>query len=243
MKFTKKHRELIGNANKGKKRTKAMILHQSKTMKNLYATGKLIPFNTGRKFSASSRRKMSETRKRMWQEGTWIPPNKGLIPFDRKAWEKNYRKTHKEYFNMKGKEWRQSKCGKAYVEQTRNHRRLYLRQYEKTRREKDIQYKLKRYLRCRVWVAFNLYSIYGKVMSSKKYGINYSSIVKHLMKTLPKDYAERKYHIDHVIPLCRFDLTNPKEVAIAFAPVNHQWLPAEVNLMKSDKIYSEVVAT
>ena len=67
-------------------------------------------------------------------------------------------------------------------------------------------------------------------MKSKKYGIDYKAIIEHL-KPFPKDISI--YHIDHIKPLCSFDLTSPKEVKKAFAPENHQWLLARDNLMKS----------
>lgn len=78
-------------------------------------------------------------------------------------------------------------------------------------------------------------NLYGnkKVMPSKKYGVDISAIVEHL-KPFPEDLS--KYHLDHIIPLCSFDLTNHEEIKKAFAPENHQWLLKEENLKKGKKI-------
>ncbi len=73
------------------------------------------------------------------------------------------------------------------------------------------------------------YTKTGKVFSSSKYGINHKAIIEHL-KPFPENINE--YHVDHIKPLCSFDLTNPNEVKKAFAPENHQWLLIEENLRK-----------
>jgi len=43
---------------------------------------------------------------------------------------------------------------------------------------------------------------------------------------------EKNYVIDHIRPLCSFDLTDPEQVKIAFSPENHRWLLAEENARK-----------
>ena len=69
-------------------------------------------------------------------------------------------------------------------------------------------------------------------MSSRKYGIDYKAIIKQL-KPFPADLSN--HHIDHIRPLCTFDLENPEEVKKAFAPENHQWLTVHDNLSKGGK--------
>ena len=77
------------------------------------------------------------------------------------------------------------------------------------------------------------YTKTGKVKSSKKYGIDWNKIIEHL-KPFPKDLSN--YEIDHIRPLCSFDLENPKEFEKAFNPQNHQWLTIQENRIKSGKI-------
>ena len=69
-------------------------------------------------------------------------------------------------------------------------------------------------------------------MSCKKYGIDIAAIIKHL-KPFPEDLS--KYHIDHIKPLCSFDMNDPEEVKKAFAAKNHRWLTKEENLKKIKK--------
>jgi hypothetical protein len=61
-------------------------------------------------------------------------------------------------------------------------------------------------------------------------------ICKKLIETKPVDFNEKNYEIDHIRPLGSFDLTDREQVRPAFAPENLQWLTAEENLRKSNKI-------
>lgn len=49
----------------------------------------------------------------------------------------------------------------------------------------------------------------------------------------------RNYHIDHLVPLSSLDFSNPKDVALANAPENVQWLTIRENYTKSDHFPSE----
>ena len=100
------------------------------------------------------------------------------------------------------------------------------------RRKNDINFLIKDRLRVLLKQAFRIYTKTGKIMSSRKYGIDYKAIIEHL-KPFPEDLS--KYHIDHIRPLCSFNLTNSEEVKKAFAPENHQWLTAEENWSKNGR--------
>jgi hypothetical protein len=106
--------------------------------------------------------------------------------------------------------------------------------WEKRKKKEDVNYALKKRLRLRVWQAFN--GIRKK--HSDELGIKYDNIIKHLNTTLPIDYKinPSKYEIDHIIPLSSFDFSDPEQIKKAFAPENHQWLTAEDNLNKRDKL-------
>ena|SRR3990167_1689233 len=97
---------------------------------------------------------------------------------------------------------------------------------------KEKRRKIGRNLRVRVFLVLKKYTQTGKIWSSKHYGIDYKAIIEHL-KPFPEDLS--KYHIDHIRPLCSFDLTKPEEVKLAFVPENHQWLTIRDNLRKSGK--------
>jgi hypothetical protein len=73
------------------------------------------------------------------------------------------------------------------------------------------------------------YTIKGKTEKSSIYGINYSEIIEHL-KPFPENI--RKYHIDHIKPLCSFNLEDKDEIKKAFHPSNLRWLLKKDNLNK-----------
>ncbi len=97
---------------------------------------------------------------------------------------------------------------------------------------------LKSRIATRVRMALNYFLKTGKIMSARKYGINYKSILEHL-KPFPKNKS--KYQIDHIRPLCSFNFvnknrsTNLNEIKKAFAPENHQWLTIKENQIKGGK--------
>jgi len=107
-----------------------------------------------------------------------------------------------------------------------------LRAYYKKRRKEDKGYNAQMRLRALVGLAFRRFLSTGKIMVSKKYGINYKEIIEHL-KPFPEDIS--KYHIDHIRPLCSFDFTDQEQIKQAFAPENHQWLLARDNRVKGGK--------
>lgn len=101
------------------------------------------------------------------------------------------------------------------------------------RKKLDPQFSINTRLRCLFNQAFKRYTKNGVVGPSKKYGIIWMDVIEYL-KPFPEDISE--YHIDHIIPLVSFDLTDPKQVKKAFAPENHQWLLAFDNISKGAKI-------
>lgn len=100
------------------------------------------------------------------------------------------------------------------------------------RRKIDPAFAVMSTLRNRVRSSFCTFSKTGKTKTSNEYGINYQAIFEHI-GPCPGD--KKKYHIDHIKPLCLFDFNDPEQIKEAFAPENHQWLTAEENLKKGVK--------
>lgn len=96
----------------------------------------------------------------------------------------------------------------------------------------DLSFKNIFYLRSRLRDAFTKYSKGGKIFTSEKYGINYKKIFEFIG---PCPGPREEYHIDHIQPLCLFNLDRIEDVKEAFAPSNHRWMKASENLMKSNK--------
>jgi len=158
--------------------------------------------------------------------------NKKWIKDNKDKWDK-YRKVYYHLNHDKllqyGKEWYYSQDKEEYYRK----KKIWHDKKFKT----DLNYAMKRRLRSRVVSAFHKYSDTGKIRESKDYGINYGKIIKKLISELPEDFDKVDYEIDHIKPCCSFDLTDPEQVKICFAPENHQWLTAKEN---GDKISSDM---
>lgn len=150
---------------------------------------------------------------------------------------KEYRRTHPEW-----KEKHRILAITKYKEKRAKYRKEYgkrpevrerIREKERLRLRTDKEYAIADRLRRSLHHAMTKYSKTGKIMSSKKYGINWAEVIKSLMP-FPNDLKD--YEIDHVIPLHTFDLTNIEQVKDAFAPSNLQWLTMKENRKKSGKL-------
>lgn len=111
--------------------------------------------------------------------------------------------------------------------------RTRIREKERLRRQTDVRFLIADRLRRSLNHALFKYSKTGKIMSSKKYGINWKEAIESL-KPFPANL--KNFEIDHIIPLHTFDLTNPGDVKKAFAPSNLQWLTREENRRKSGRL-------
>lgn len=162
---------------------------------------------------------------------------------------KSQRKIKREYaqrpyVKLKAKKYYQKNKKKILIRQ-RKYKQLPKVKIRMLVLEKTLKYKLTRIaykknteikirirLRARVYNSLKSYTKIGKIKKADEYGINYENIINHL-KPFPKNLS--KYHIDHIQPLCSFNLENPNEIKKAFAPENHQWLLAKENFRKSGR--------
>ena len=111
-----------------------------------------------------------------------------------------------------------------------------IREKERWRRRTDLEFAVRDRLRRSLHHALTKYTKTGKIMSSRKYGIDWKEVIKSL-NPFPKNISD--YEIDHIIPLRTFKLTSPNEVKKAFNPSNLQWLTIEENRKKSGKVIQE----
>ncbi len=163
-----------------------------------------------------------------------------------KAKKKEYSQKHQKEYNQKPEvKVRVKKYSKEYEQraEVKKRRKEYNKEYFKNHREQtnkrlkkkwrinknfNIRMRLGNLLRC----ALNRYTKTGKYQTSKKYGINYKAIIEQL-KPFPEDIS--LYHVDHIRPLCSFNLEDSEEIRKAFAPENHQWLLASENMSKGGR--------
>ena len=137
--------------------------------------------------------------------------------------QKKYRETEKGKTTLA--KYRSSEKGRAIQEE-----------YMKCQRENHTQVAIRQLLRVQVCAALMKYTKTGKIMSSKECGIDYKAIIKYLGLHPNILGIKGEFHIDHIYPLSRFDLNNPEHIKVVFDSLNHQWLTAEENLKKGNKI-------
>lgn len=151
---------------------------------------------------------------------------------------KEYRLNHGEKCNGYCRKYRRNNKEKRrkvcmnWVKNNPKKRRKIENRYRKNRWKRDNEFNIKTKLRNRLDYVLREYTKTGKIMPSRRYGVNFKAIIEHL-KPFPKDLKD--FEIDHIRPLCSFDLTDPEQVKQAFSPQNHQWLTAKDNLQKGGK--------
>ncbi len=247
--FTEEHKKNIGKGHKGIKKTK-----EAKEKISIANKGHIVTEETRRKISKSNKgkpsplkgiklseehkRKVSEAKKGINHQfyGKHLSEehrrkignaNRTHGLSNDKGWHEKYNEKYYE----KNKE-RERKRASKYRKENRYSVNENQKRYYKQRYKKDPQFRILLLLRGRLTQAIRDYSKIGKIRKSKDYGISYKEIIEHL-KPFPKDTS--KYHIDHIKPLCSFNLTNFEEVKKAFAPENHQWLLVKDNLKKIEQ--------
>jgi hypothetical protein len=144
-----------------------------------------------------------------------------------RQYEKKWRLNNKEKANQKNKKWRLNNKEKI---------NKYLSKYEKKRRKIDPNFKLKKYIRSRIWSVLK-----GKEKSNstiKLLGCSIEECWQHLeSKFQPGMTRENQglWHIDHIIPCASFDLRCPVQQLACFHYTNLQPLWAIDNLKKGAK--------
>jgi hypothetical protein len=143
---------------------------------------------------------------------------------------------------------------KVYYEANRDKRIAYTKAYRKANRDKvnaqrnknrnnrmktDIQFKLSRVLRRRLYRA--LHGNYKNGSAVKDLGCTINEFKTHLESKFQSgmtwdNWSFEGWHIDHIKPLASFDLTDRKQLLEACHYTNLQPLWAKDNLIKSDKI-------
>ena len=111
--------------------------------------------------------------------------------------------------------------------------------YNSVRCKVDPQFRLSCCLRSRVLVALSRQNARKSGRTFKLVGCTLKELVSRLEAMFLDGMSwenRSKWHIDHIVPLSRFDLTDHEQQAAAFHYTNLQPLWAEDNLRKSDKL-------
>jgi len=175
--------------------------------------------------------------------------------------QKKYRKTHKEeikerwriYYKIHKEQFKiyreiHKEQIKKYRDIHKEERKIYDKNYRIMNREKrniylknklntDINYRLASRLRVRIIKA--LKNNWKSVKTIKLLGCSIEQLRKHLEKQFKSGMTWDNYglwHIDHIRPCVKFDLSKPEEQARCFNYTNLQPLWAEENMKKGRKV-------
>ena len=144
-------------------------------------------------------------------------------------WRKDNPEHMKEYgskYYDENKDFCKGLSKKHYEENKEDIAKRHLN-YANTRYKLDEGFRIRKRLGGALSSIIRLYIKTGKVGNRmKEYVINWEGIIKQL-SPIPKD--RHLYHVDHIIPLFKFDLTDIEQVHLAFAPENHRWMLAKEN--------------
>lgn len=140
-----------------------------------------------------------------------------------KEYKKEHRTLNKETIALKKRTYRQK--NKQAIYNKHKDRMLY-----------DPYYKFKVNFRKLVSFGFKSYSKNGKTKSCKEYGIDFKAIYDKIGSK-----PESNYHLDHIIPICKFDLDNSRHIILSHSPQNLRWITAEENLTKNDSIDIQLI--
>jgi len=140
----------------------------------------------------------------------------------------------KKYYQNHKKE--RLEYAKEYQKNHQKEINEYKREYANNRLKTDINFKLINYLRSRLYKAIKNNQKVGSAV--KDAGCSVLELKTHLEKQFQLGMSwdnYGKWHIDHIIPLSKFNLGNREEILVACHYTNLQPLWAEENLSKGNK--------
>jgi len=158
-----------------------------------------------------------------------------------------YRKQNREKLLAASKAYyasnRDKVCEKhrEYRQENREKTRERNREYQRQKWQSDFAYWLKKTVGRRMRDALSCQSARKKGRTAALIGCSVPDLALHLESMfLPgmswENYGYHGWHIDHIIPLAKFDLSDPTQQSAAFHYTNLQPLWAKDNLCKSDKV-------
>ncbi len=169
--------------------------------------------------------------------------NKINILIYQKQYRKMYYPKNKKQISKRMKKYRLLnrkkilEYNKKYYRKNKSKILRYNRKYTKNRMKKDINFKLRKYLRSRIWKAIK--NNFNTLSTVNLIGWSLNHLRKHFEKQFTSGMSWSNYgkwHIDHIKPCASFDLSKPSEQKKCFNYTNLQPLWARENWRKNDKI-------
>lgn len=181
-----------------------------------------------RLYYQKNKKHIKELTKKYYEDNKelWIQYNSTL---SKKEYMRVYMNSYRN--SKKNKQYRKSYYQLHKDEISKNNYKNYKRKLFK-----DTNYKIRCYLTTRIYKALKGY--HKSKSTIKLLGCSIEFFKEHLSKQFKKGmswYNYGKWHIDHIIPCCKFNLSKPSEQLKCFHYTNLQPLWAEENLSKSGK--------
>ena len=156
---------------------------------------------------------------------------------------KIYYENNKLYINKRQGNYQQNYIKRPGI---REHRRIIKRIYVDRRRKIDPEFVIRENIRTRLRKAVISQATSKSNKTMKLIGCSISKLKNHIEKHFNQGMSwnkllEGKIHLDHIIPLKWFDLTDPYIQKIAFNYLNIQPLFAKDNFHKQGKIDYKVI--
>ena len=144
----------------------------------------------------------------------------------RTEYKKEWRENHKERDFQNRKEWYKKNPS-------------YLKEWMKNKRKNDVNFKIASYYRNRVLRALKNYSKGKQLKTIELIGCSIDELKKHLEINFKEgmtweNYGYNGWHVDHIIPCSKFNLSNIEEQKKCFNFKNLQPLWAYENFKKSN---------
>jgi hypothetical protein len=158
------------------------------------------------------------------------------------AYQKEYRRTHKKESKQADKERYENsrkeirKQQQLYYIKNKKKLLIHRNKYISERIKTDINFKLTRILRGRIYSALKGYT--QSLRTIDLIGCTIKQLKKHLRKQFKPGMTWKnhgKWHVDHIKPCASFDLSKPEEQSQCFHYTNLQPLWALENISKGDR--------
>ena len=181
-----------------------------------------------RRWRENNRKKVREYQRQ------WTKNNQGKLRDQLRQWhetQRQFRECNREKIYFRQRDW---------VRQNRQRVRKHWRQWHINRQQENPQYLLTVALRRRLngFVRRGRAKKIGR--TSSLIGCHIEELKIHIEKQFKKEMTWKNHgtvwHVDHIIPCCKFDLTDPIQQARCFNYLNLQPLCARENIRKGGRI-------
>lgn len=154
--------------------------------------------------------------------------------------DRAYRKKYPEKGYANNKKWRENNREKDRASKRKNTRKRTLNgkraAYQRKRYHTDVEYRLSCLLRKRLTGALKAQGVKKTTATLKLCGCSLEKLKQHLEKQFTEGMSwenKGEWHVDHIRPVCSFDLTDIEQQKVCFHYTNLQPLWAIDNFRKS----------